>query len=77
MQKILLFPFDGIAPAVQNTSCCDILEFMPQLCAANTCCIYGVSVMTAKSLGGKNKVMGLRLTCVQQSVLWKGMFGRH
>lgn len=26
MQKILVFPFDGIVPAVQNASCCDVLE---------------------------------------------------
>lgn len=31
--------------------------------------------MTAQSLGGNNKVMGVRLTCIQQSLLWKGMFG--
>lgn len=28
-------------------------------------------VMTAESLGGKNKVMGVRLTCIQHSLLWK------
>jgi len=48
MQKILMFPFDGGAPAVQNCSSCDILEFIPQLCIAIVCSVYEVSVTTAK-----------------------------
>lgn len=39
MQKKLLFPFDGIAAAVWNTNCWDILELMPQL---NVCSVCGV-----------------------------------
>lgn len=72
-----IIPFDGTAPDVVNGSCFDTLGLMLQLHAGNTCSVYGVSFVTVKSLGDKNKVVGLRLTCMQQSLFWKGMFGRH
>lgn len=44
MQKILATPFDRVATAVQNTSCCDVLEFMPQLYTAKGCsCVWSFS----------------------------------
>lgn len=43
MQKILVFPFDGIVPAVQNASWCDVLKFMPVMCSKHMQCLWSFS----------------------------------